>query len=160
MIIDVFGVDPGAQGGAVNIFQTDVDEPIIEAIPFAKATRYELIQWFCDRVQTSTPSVGFVEKVSASPQMGVVSAFTFGANNERAIMALVAAGIGFEFVQPKEWQRSVGLFYPKGSSHSEHKKLSRQRAQELFPDCGVRITNDIADALLIAEHGRRSVCIR
>jgi Holliday junction resolvasome RuvABC endonuclease subunit len=79
--------------------------------------------------------------------MGVVSAFTFGCNYERVVMALMCAGIPVEEVTPQRWQKALGCL-----THGD-KKVSKARAQQLFP--GIKITNYIADALLIAEYGRR-----
>jgi hypothetical protein len=62
-------------------------------------------------------------------------------------MALTAAGIPFERVTPQKWQKAMGCM-TKGD-----KNVSKRRAQELFPQ--LKITHAIADALLIAEYGRK-----
>lgn len=146
MASDVFGIDPGTNGGAAWISGC-----CCEAIAFKKTTRMELVEWFVER--GSVASFALVEKVSASPQMGVVSSFTFGRSYERPLMALTAAGVRFERVMPRAWQKAVGLIYPKNSSYTEHKQMSRARAQEIFPE--MKVTNAIADALLIARAAER-----
>ena len=85
--------------------------------------------------------------VHSSPQMGVRSAFTFGQSFGMAEMLLTCLGIPFERGRPQVWQRSLGCLT------GGDKNVTKRRAQQLFP--GVRITHANADALLIAEYGRR-----
>lgn len=92
-----------------------------------------------------------VERVHSSPQMGVVSAFTFGKNVGAILAALTAHGIPVDEVQPKAWQKVLGVVYPQGKPRD--KNVTKRRAQQLFP--GLTVTNAIADALLLAEFGRR-----
>lgn len=108
---------------------------------------------------------------SSSPQMGSVSAFTFGQNCERIPMALVALGIPMKEVKPRVWQKRLGVkprYKEKikglGTRHTETKDAFKRRlrdlAEELFPDLklwGRSIIKQMAvcDALLIAEYCRR-----
>jgi hypothetical protein len=92
-------------------------------------------------------AIAYVERVRSSPQMGVTSAFTFGCNYERVVMALVCAGIPYEEVTPQRWQKALGCMT------GGDKNVSKARAQALFPH--LKITHAIADSLLIAEYGRR-----
>ena len=68
----------------------------------------------------------YLEAVSSSPQMGVVSAFSFGRGYGNLEMALTAAGIPFERVRPQVWQKALGCM-TKGD-----KNVSKRKAQELF----------------------------
>jgi hypothetical protein len=90
----------------------------------------------------------YLEQVHSSPQMGVKSAFTFGNGFGHLEMALTAAGIPFERVRPQVWQKAMGCM-TKGD-----KNVSKRKAQELFPS--LKVNHYIADALLIAEYGRRN----
>jgi hypothetical protein len=90
----------------------------------------------------------YLEAVSSSPQMGVVSSFSFGRGYGNLEMALTAAGIPFERVRPQVWQKALNCL-TKGS-----KNVTKQRAQELFPD--IKCTHAVSDALLIAEYGKRT----
>jgi hypothetical protein len=83
--------------------------------------------------------------------MGVKSAFTFGEGYGRLQMALTALGIPYERIRPAMWQKAMGCL-TKGD-----KNVSKSRAQELFPS--IKVTHAIADALLIAEHNRRTATI-
>ena len=103
-----------------------------------------------------------IEVVHSSPQMGVKSAFTFGRGYGALGMGLCAAGISygqleallvankipFDRVRPQAWQKALGCL-TKGD-----KNVSKRKAQELFPNGG-KITHANADALLLAEYGRR-----
>jgi Holliday junction resolvasome RuvABC endonuclease subunit len=133
------GVDVGVSGGLALLDDAGavlwaVKMPATDADLFALFPRDEL-------------TVAVLEKVSASPQMGVTSAFTFGAGYGRCRMALAAARIPFDELTPQTWQRRLG-----GLSGGD-KQLLKARAQQLYPT--VRITLATADALLLATCARR-----
>ena len=88
-----------------------------------------------------------LERVSSSPQMGVVSAFTFGRGVGVLRMGLTCAEIPFDEVVPRVWQQAMGCL-SRGD-----KNVTRRRAQGLFPT--VVVTHSIADALLLAAFCRR-----
>lgn len=81
--------------------------------------------------------------------------FSFGAAYGHMEMALAAAGIPYETVQPARWQK--GLKIPgrkKDEGKTAWKNRLKARAQMLFPR--VKVTLAVADALLIAEYCRRA----
>ena len=96
----------------------------------------------------------FIERVSSSPQMGVKSAFSFGYSYGVQRACLLAAGIPFDDVVPSKWQKPFGLIRKdKDEPITQKKNRHKAKAQQLFP--GIKVTHAIADALLIAEYGRR-----
>jgi hypothetical protein len=142
----VLGVDPGANGGIAWI--TD-GKACVEKMPDTLQDLWELI---CDihpnrLCEKQPPIKAYIEQVSSSPQMGVVSAFSFGRGYGNLEMALTAAAIPFERVRPQVWQEALGCM-TKGD-----KNVSKRKAQELFPDR--KITHATADALLIAHYGTK-----
>jgi len=142
----VIGIDPGKSGGIAWI--TD-GKPCVEKVPDTTGDLWGLIQ---DIVVSAMSGYNvtfkcYIEQVHSSPQMGVVSAFTFGQGFGQLEMALTAAGIPFERVRPQVWQKAMGCM-TKGD-----KNVSKAKAQELFPS--MKITHATADALLIAEYGKR-----
>lgn len=143
----IIGIDPGKSGGIAWI--TDGDA-CVEKMPETLADLWELIADI-DRANAirGNPlrAKAYLEMVHSSPQMGVKSAFTFGNGFGHLEMALTAAGIPFERVRPQKWQQAMGCM-TKGD-----KNVSKRRAQELFPQ--LKPTHATADALLIAEYGRR-----
>lgn len=73
-------------------------------------------------------------------------------------MACLAAGLRVEYVSPQKWQRALGLLSKGrglGQGDTAKKNRNKAKAQELFP--GVKVTHAIADALLLAEYGRRTL---
>jgi hypothetical protein len=149
--VSVFiGIDPGVAGGLASITEAGV----VFSVPMPK-TEADLLQVLRDMqaAPLSDRVHAVLERVSSSPQMGVSSAFTFGKGYGGLRMALIATGIPFDEAVARRWQPVVGVVYPKGTPYGERKRLSRQRAQELFP--GLEITPAVADAILIAEYARR-----
>jgi Holliday junction resolvasome RuvABC endonuclease subunit len=142
------GIDPGANGGIAWIDYNG--KACVEKIPDTLQDLWELL---CDITSYPKSSIdgrsykAYIEQVASSPQMGVVSAFSFGRGYGNLEMALTAAGIPFERVRPQVWQKALGCM-TKGN-----KNVSKSKAQELFPDR--KITHATADALLIAYYGTK-----
>lgn len=136
------GVDPGLSGGIAAVAQ---DGTVLWAEPMPQTER-DVLDLFLD--SPDQPKVAVLERVRSSPQMGVVSAFTFGMGYGGLRMALAAARIAYDEVSPAKWQLVMGC-RTKGD-----KNVSKRRAQELFPK--VKCTHAISDSLLIAEFARRT----
>lgn len=133
------GLDPGASGG---IAMLDDDGVVVAAFAMPLTER--------DILDELLPLEGkaraVLERVSSSPQMGVVSAFTFGRGYGGLLMALTAARIPFSQVVPAKWQAALQC------RSGGDKNITKRRAQQLWP--GRKITHAIADALLLAEYCR------
>jgi hypothetical protein len=138
------GIDVGASGAIAWIDERG--KSCVEKMPDTLQDLWELILDI-RRFEPNEPCKAYLEAVSSSPQMGVVSAFSFGRGYGNLEMALTAAGIPFERVRPQVWQKAMGCM-TKGN-----KNISKQRAQELFPD--KKIIHATADALLIALYGTK-----
>jgi hypothetical protein len=136
----IIGIDPGKGGGIAWI---DDDMPGAIAMPDTLKDLFELLQ----DISCEGNATAYLEQVASSPQMGVKSAFTFGNGFGHLEMALTACSIPFQRIRPQAWQKELGCL-TKGD-----KNVTKRRAQELFPD--LQITHATADALLIAEYGRR-----
>lgn len=156
------GVDPGVSGGIAVIDQhgrvmftlrmPDSAPGIVDGI----AACFEL-------PSAVDGAWAVIERVWSSPQMGVVSAMSFGKNVGRLEAALAAQDCDVEEVLPRKWQDEVGVFYPKAirtlrpngkeSFGARDKHIPKRRAEELFP--GATVSLATADALLIAEYCRR-----
>ena len=143
----IIGVDPGANGGIAWITN---GKACVEKMPDTLQDLWELIRDITNHPRSLLDGrkyKAYIEAVSSSPQMGVVSAFSFGRGYGNLEMALTAAGIPFERVRPQVWQKALGCM-TKGD-----KNVSKRKAQELFPDR--KITHATADALLIAHYGTK-----
>ena len=137
------GLDPGVAGGIAAV---DAAGRVVFAVHMP-ATEADLLQTLQHQDQ-HRQARAVLERVSASPQMGVVSAFTFGKGYGGLRMALAATAIPFDEVSPIRWQNALGC------RTGGDKNISKRRAEQLFP--GYRITHACADALLLAEYCRRS----
>ena len=149
------GIDPGKSGGIALLRP---DGTVALAVPLPETER-DLLDLLTDLDRFSGPDDcgplwAVVERASASPQMGTVSAFTFGRGYGAIFMALTAAAISFDVVGARTWQPVMGVVYPgRAKQGARDKNVSKRRAQQLFP--WVTVTHAIADALLIAEYCRR-----
>jgi Holliday junction resolvasome RuvABC endonuclease subunit len=140
------GIDPGINGGIAVLGHQGYAQAY--KMPPTNKDLWELIQEIKAAADFEKyPIKATLESVSASPQMGVKSAFTFGNGFGHLEMALTAAGIPFERVRPQVWQKAMGCMT------GGDKNISKRRAQELFPS--LKITHSTADALLIAHYGTK-----
>lgn len=141
------GVDVGANGG-IAIISSDGSIVRAAKMPETDADILAEVSYAAREFPLATIRAT-IEKVHSSPQMGVKSAFSFGGAYRALRMALTAAGIPFDEVSPAKWQRALTCL------SGGDKNVTKQRAQQLFPGPTYHITHAIADALLIAEYGRR-----
>jgi Holliday junction resolvasome RuvABC endonuclease subunit len=144
------GIDPGASGGIAWVDSEGIARA--QKMPDTLQDLWGLIDTITKGFSHSPDGnaglyKAYLEQVFSSPQMGVKSAFTFGNGFGHLEMALTAAGIPFERVRPQVWQKVMGCMT------GGDKNVSKRRAQELFP--ALQPTHATADALLIAEYGRR-----
>lgn len=139
------GIDPGKAGGIALVY----DDGSAEAYPMPETERdiLDLIGELRSRWETPAP-LAVLEFVRSSPQMGVTSAFTFGMGYGGLRMALLAHGFRIVDVTPPKWQGALGC-RTKGE-----KNVTKAKSQALFPSVK-RVTHKTADALLLAEYGRR-----
>lgn len=142
----IIGIDPGANGAIAWITN---GKPCVEKMPDTLQDLWELFGSITHSLMPVDERYfkAYIEQVASSPQMGVVSAFSFGRGYGNLEMALTAAGIPFERVRPQVWQKSLGCL-TKGD-----KNITKRKAQELFPS--LKATHWSSDALLIAEYGCR-----
>ncbi len=141
----ILGIDPGKSGGLAWL-----STGAAAAASKMPATERDL--W--GSIAASARHFAYIEKVGAMPGQGVTSMFSFGQNYGMLRAFLIAAAIPFETVTPAVWQREFKLPTVKNAGSKVAKKNAHKaRAQELFPT--LKITHAIADALLIAEWGRR-----
>ncbi len=154
------GLDPGKNGG-IAVLDAAGALVLVSKMP---ETEKDLLDLLNDREVFGIPEYrhdhrrAILERVSASPRMGTVSAFTFGKGYGRLRMALVASNIPFNEVTPNVWQKALGVQVHSGSrdvrdAPSGKKNAHKAKAQQLFPS--TKVTHAIADALLIAEYCRR-----
>lgn len=140
----VIGVDSGKSGAAAYI----TDGTLVEVRPFGGDIT--ICRTITQNISIS-PGHYFIERVTASPNMGVVSAFTFGKWAE-AVETTARLSVGdVHMVKPVVWQNAIGVF-----SQGDKKKLY-EHAKKLFPNehSAKMFNKATSDAVLIAYYGWR-----
>lgn len=153
------GIDPGLTGAVAEI---DIEDRIvtlfdtpITTIKVGKKIKTDYMPSEMASIlerYTGTFCHVFIEKVGAMPGQGVVSMFGFGKGFGLWLGILAALALPYTLVTPQAWKKVI-------MEGKADKDAARLRAQELFP----KVTGDLsrkkdigrADALLIAEYGRR-----
>lgn len=174
----IVGIDPGFTGGVA--FYDPVSKKLVGLMPIpttksngasaaaqktssaefrsligVKEPRAEIdAATLAKAIFSAQVSFAVVEKVSASPQMGVTSAFRFGEGYGVLLGVLAAMGIPVKHVVPSVWKGTLGL--------SSDKTQSTKLAIELFPEYESVFTKskksaDLAEAALLAHYGTRFI---
>lgn len=135
------GIDPGVTGGIAVIEKIGIVLNVL-TMPSTPRDLLDALQPYY-----GVPSMAIVERVHSMPGQGHSGAFTFGRGVGRIETALAATRIPCVEVTPRTWQAAMSCLT------GGNKNVSKHRAQQLFPN--TPITHAIADALLLAEYGRR-----
>lgn len=138
------GIDPGKSGGIAFIQEID-----IFVYPYSDDTLLSMLEDL-----NYGKCVCYLEQVHAMPKQGVSSTFNFGMNFGFIQGVLKAYGIPYELVTPQKWKKEF--------SCTSDKNTSIEVCKRLFPNVNLKATerckkdhDGIAEALLIAEYGRR-----
>jgi len=152
----VLGIDPGQKGGCALI----KDGELIELHPFTKNRFGDvlLLKNILDTHRDDKLSV-FIEEGHAFKGQGVNSVFSFGFFHGM-IYGVFASDVSVCYVKPREWQKFHGLNKKRTTKdrnvwRRERKKMSIQKAKELYPSWASKIKNHdgMAEAILIARYG-------
>ena len=137
------GIDPGKKGAIAIIDEWDSMDANLTAIKMP-TTVHDLINEISPLPETSTTVV--LEKVHSMPGNSGRSMFTFG-KWYGYIEALIAEkGYRYKEVAPNTWMKKMGC------QTGGDKNVTKAAAQKLWPK--MKITHNIADAILIAEYCR------
>lgn len=146
MPFDIFiGLDPGVSGALAIL--TEEGKPLqvinnnVAPIRYAKEAHAALTY------HGHTVQAVYVEDVHGRGCWGAKASFSFGRALGLSEGVLASCGIVPEYVAPIKWMNALD------ARTGGDKAISTARAQELFP--GIKTTKRNADALLIAEYGRR-----
>lgn len=134
------GVDPGVSGSSVAILPSGEIATLRH-----DATERDIADWFAEIGKQEV--FAMLEQVSAMPKQGVVSMFKFGQSFGLLRGLLIAGRVPFEMVTPVKWQSALKC------RTGGNKNVTKAKAQELFPHH--KWTHRTADAVLLAEYGRR-----
>lgn len=148
----ILGIDPGVSGGFAWQVLGDPRSADASKMPDTEADAANLLKRLIGEHRNWH---AYLERVGATPQMGVCSAFTFGKNYGLLRGLLAGFAIPFDEVTPIRWQADFGLRSAKklGKGDTEKHRAIKAKAQQLFP--ALQVTNAKAAALLICEYGAR-----
>lgn len=125
----IVGIDPG-NAGALAFLDPEgnrmriVDMPTFEFETTRK--RVKVDPFSIVRELTEQPVANlYIEEVHASPQMGTVSAFSFGEGKGILLGAAAAMGVPTTLVKPTQWKKQMRV--------PADKRAAVQRASQLFP---------------------------
>ena len=149
----IIGIDPGVKGGMALL--TDLGG-LVDTVSFEGFKAKELAAAFRLWVTMSVApekTICWIEKVGYIKGDGAQGSFTFG----RAAGLLEGISLGNDvephYVYPVMWQSYLQCLT------AGNKKVSQRKAIQMFPAYHAErprgITLGIADAILIAEYGRR-----
>jgi hypothetical protein len=152
----ILGVDPGNNGALAFLdpersLMRIVDMPTFEFT--TTKNRVKIDPYSISREMGAQELSNFyIEEVNASPQMGVVSAFSFGEGKGILMGVAAALGVPMTPVKPTQWKKQMRI--------PADKRAAVQRASQLFPGVanlfkGPRggVFDGRAEAALIALYG-------
>lgn len=142
------GIDPGKSGG-MALARADGSVVVAEAFRAEINASVLVRRW--KELYNITKAV--MENVHAFPGQGVVSAFSFGENFGFWKGLLAAHDIRVEYVEPRVWQKSLGVRLPGHVQKTAHKNALKSLAAERNPHLKVSLAT--ADAILISSYGAR-----
>ena len=138
----MLGIDPGYSGCVVSLHRETGE---VDGLINLSETPHDIAEFV--RARSVSIDKAYLEKVGAMPRQGVSSTFKFGTSYGFCLGLLTSLLVPFEEVTPAKWQQAM-----KCRSGGD-KKITKAAAQRLFPR--MKVTHKNADALLIAEYGRR-----
>jgi len=150
----IVGIDPGKRGGIAFIpALSSTDLLSVEVFPMPDTSTLASLLF----ERRSEIYRCFVEKQHPYPKQGAVSSGNLMRHYGEIIGILTALQIPFEEIPPQRWQYFVHGAKHRKKPRAEKKRASIKKARDMFPFCSVR-TDGEAEALLIAEYGRKTLC--
>jgi crossover junction endodeoxyribonuclease RuvC len=150
------GIDPGKTGGiavlGTGITTTTFPIPLVgDEIDLRRI--YEKLHYY--RLHSYEVDV-YIEKVGAMPKQGVTSMFSFGFTTGALHGIIASLGFPRFLVTPQAWKKEILVGTDKD------KNAAIEFCRRAFPNVSLLATerskvchNGMADALCIAEYGRR-----
>jgi hypothetical protein len=128
----VLGIDPGRKG-ALCLLSYDGEPYWIKDMPGSYADWRVLSQTL-----NHLPSIihAACEDVHSLYGMSAKSNFQFG-GLVKTVQTIVGMSLPmnclYEMIQPKKWQKDIGLVFPKGTEPKERKQLAYEHALSILP---------------------------
>lgn len=148
----VIGIDPGFSG-AIATLSTTGEVVEVSDMPIIKAKKDELdTQTIKDILSRFDVIHVYIEKAQAFPKQGCVSMFRYGKASGILEGIIIGLDIPYSLIAPQTWKKEIMRDMGK------EKTASILRVNMLFPDLNIgnrKKDHGKADAILIAEYGRR-----
>jgi len=151
------GIDPGKKG-AIAVLHQDrrtviwLDMPVTPAGEIDVKSIYEFLQPFAPENY-----ICMLERAQSMPKQGVVGVFTYGVGYGKVKACLELLGIKYNEIHPKNWKKEFKLLgKTKEDSVETARKLFSWHSSSYKTPRG-RLLDGRAEALLLAEHGRRNI---
>lgn len=152
----IIGIDPGKKGAISIITEYGKYEVFdMPLYPNGEIDGYAIYKCLEKSFALDYDSFCFIEKSQPMPKQGVVSVFNYGAGYGKLLAALEILKIPYQEIRPQKWKKYFSLI-------KKDKKESVSLAMKLFPDIEYttkrgRLLDGRAEALLIAEYGKRNL---
>ncbi len=146
----ILGVDPGKSGGWAILTPEGAR---VGVMPLAGKD----LDLGALAVAWRGASYAVVEAVHSMPGQGVASCFSFGRSFGSVLGVLAGIGVPVELVTPQAWKKLIlpGTLKDKDAAIAWCRRV--HPGVSLIPNERARVPHDgIADALCIAEYGRRT----
>lgn len=144
------GIDPGTNGG-IAVLDEDGTVKDVRNMPDTPA---DILEYF--KTYQAFPCVCVLEDVGQGmPGQSSSATAKFARHNGHLEMALLALGIKTIKARPQKWEKTYALGKSTAFEKAEWKRKLKERAQQLFPQLGKKVTLKTCDALLIAEYCRK-----
>ena len=149
------GIDPG-QKGAIAIIQGQfcIDIKDMPLMPNHEVDANELYRYL-NMPEHRGYRTAVIERSQPMPKQGVVSVFSYGRGYGAIVAVLQVLEIPFQEVPAMKWKKSFSLNRDKGESVTKALELFPSLKQTVFYTPRGRMLDGRAEALLIAEYGRR-----
>ena len=147
--LKVIAIDPGKSGGLCV-----VQDDFIEAKK-CPSTVHDMSLLFALAINETPPEFIRVvlEKVWARPHDGRSSIFTFAGNYGQWEGIIASHEMDIGYVTPQAWMKACGI--PKKMTKKDRKNYIKDLAKKLYPKLGKKVTLATADAIVLADYGKK-----
>ena len=143
----VVGIDPGKKG-AIAFVSLDALDVEVYDMPRMVEDVIELLEGKANEILRV-----FIERQQPFPRQGIVSSGNLMRHYGELLGIVKTLRLSHEVVSPKKWQK---VMIGNGKKRrKKSKRLSIEKARQLFPHAKLDGKDGRSDALLIAEFGRR-----
>jgi len=155
------GIDPGASGAHCFLTVETDGSHIITFMDNKESVRTKG-EWLTHH-KVQGIQMTMIEDVHSLGNMSAKSNFSFGWNVSELHTLLQCLGMSYDTIQPKKWQKEVGIKVPaqfKGPERAKRlKKATATKCDQLYPDCEIYgpqggLKDGRSDALMIAHYCR------